>query len=142
MKRIITITALLIAVFIAGSCTKDVTKLPQNAATVNTYFQTSKDITSALSGMYGSFLSTMVSTGGTNGGGSNNYFAWGETRSDNFAPSGYPTTATENINNNAILNNNASADWAGLYQTISRANLNIANIPNGPKSDQRVTQTA
>jgi hypothetical protein len=72
-----------------------------------------------------------------------NYFLWGEVRSDNFALTGYGNTQS-NIEDysNSLASDNVSADWSNIYQTIARANLNIANIPNVPNYDNTVTQTA
>jgi hypothetical protein len=143
MKKIINIAVLIsTTIIISGGCTKNVSKLPQNAATVGTFFKSSKDITSALSGMYGTFLQSMIGTGGTSGGGSANYFLWGEVRSDNFVQTGYSQTqsVSENVSN-SIASDNVSSDWGILYQTIARANLNIANIPKVAQYDNSVTPT-
>lgn len=141
MKRIINIVAVFSGIIIMGGCTKDVSKLPQSAATVGTFFRTAKDINSALAGMYGSFLQQMTGKGGTTGGGGQ-YFYWGEVRADNFAATGYAVSqSTTEILSNTIESDNSSSDWAGLYQTIGNANLNIANIPNVSKYDNAVTPT-
>jgi hypothetical protein len=141
MKKIIITIALFSVTLVIASCTKDISLLPQSSATVGTFFKTAKDINSSLAGMYGSFLQQMTGTGGTNGG-NGNYFYWGESRSDNMNSTGFSVNAsiTEDVAN-SIASDNAASDWAGLYQTIGRANVNIANIPNVSQFDNTVTPT-
>jgi hypothetical protein len=137
MKRITAVIALLSVIISINACKKDITLLPQSAATVGTFFKTSKDITSAIAGMYGSFLQEMTGTGTGNG----NYFYWGEARSDNFNVGANTTFSVTEMLNNALTVNDAATDWGGLYRTIARANLNIANIPSVAQYDNSVTST-
>ena len=141
MKKIIKLATAVWMIILTGACTKDVTKLPQSSATVGTFFRSAKDINSALAGMYGNFLYVMMGKGGTSGG-NGQYFNWGEGRADNFAETGYSASQSLiEMLSNSLASDNTSADWAGLYQTIGNANLNIANFPNVSQYDASVTPT-
>lgn len=137
MKKITTIIASLGLIALIGGCTKDISLLPQSASTVDIFFKTNKDINSAISGMYGSFLQEMTGTGNGNG----KYFYWGEARSDNFGVGATTTVSVTEMLDNALTQNDVAADWAGFYRTISTANLNIANIPSVAQYDNSVTPT-
>jgi hypothetical protein len=135
IKRIANIAAFLVAVVFIGSCKKDVTELPLSSASQDNYFRTAKDITSALAGLYGSFQTEMTGDGTGNG----KYFYWGEGRSDNFAPSGYASSPIIEMSTNNLTAGDTYTDWAGLYRTISRANVCIKYIPQVPQYDNNVT---
>ena len=79
MKKLIGIAAFISVITIISSCKKDVTQSPLSAVSVTAYFRSTKDITAALAGIYGSFQEEMTGdgTGKTEGYGGR-YHYWGE----------------------------------------------------------------
>ena len=140
MKKLIGIAAFISVITIISSCKKDVTQSPLSAVSVTAYFRSTKDITAALAGIYGSFQEEMTGdgTGKTEGYGGR-YHYWGECRSDDFDRSQYVNTTETEMAFNALTINDAATDWAGLYRTISDANLAIKYFPQVPQYDPTAT---
>lgn len=124
------------------SCKKDITLNSKNSVTVDQYFHNAQDINTALAGLYSSFQEEMTGDGnGRDEGYGGRYHYWGEARSDNFDAGQFGNSSTNELVLNSITNNNPPADWGGLYRTISRANLCIANFPRVKALDNTVTTT-
>lgn len=130
----------LLALLAFASCKKDITLTSKNSVTVDQYFKTGQDINTALAGIYSSFQEEMTGDGnGSDEGYGGRYNYWGESRSDNFDAGQYGTSYTNELAQNSITNNNPATDWGGLYRTIARANLGIANFPRVKDLDNSVT---
>jgi hypothetical protein len=134
MKKIIGLAALAGMIAIMSGCTKDVTEVPQSAVDISLYYRSTKDISSSLAGMYTSFQEEMTGSGS---GGKYNY--WGEGRSDNFDRSQYANSTITELAFNGLTINNAATDWAGLYRTIYRANVNLKYFPQVSTYDNLAT---
>ncbi len=60
------------------------------------------------------------------------YWAWGELRSDNFVNNERPSANNQQIITNQLTSSTAGADWSDLYKAIATANTAIRNIPAIP----------
>jgi hypothetical protein len=126
-----------------NSCKKDITLTSKNSVTVDQYFHNAQDINTALAGLYSSFQEEMEGDGnGKDEGYGGRYHYWGEARSDNFDAGQFGTSYTNELALNSVTNNNPQTDWGGLYRTIARANLCIANFPKVKSLDNSVTTAA
>ncbi|UZR96418.1 RagB/SusD family nutrient uptake outer membrane protein [Chondrinema litorale] len=92
-------------------------KEPESSFSAQGFYQTASDAQAGVYGIYDALQSTLYV----------NFSFWGEGRADAVATnhSGDPLALTQN-NLNTTIN---SANWATLYQTISRANYAIKYIP-------------
>jgi len=121
MKRIFLAIA---TCMVLGSCSKDfLNQSDPNALSVSDYFATENDVLLAVNGVYQSLRSSNC-IGESSG-------LWLEERSDNtgrndFSNSGEPFQ----FNDFSVLVSNSylKSHWAGLYETISRANVVLSNI--------------
>jgi hypothetical protein len=138
-----TIAAGLLILIGLGSCKKDITLTSKNSVTVDEYFHNAQDINTAIAGLYSSFQEEMEGDGnGRDEGYGGRYHYWGEARSDNFDAGQYGTSNTNELALNSVTQNNPPTDWGGLYRTIARANLCIANFPKVKSLDNTVTTAA
>lgn len=82
-------------------------------------WQTARDAKAGVNEIYGLFRQTMRE----------NYFYWGEFRSDNVAP-GAPVMADQaRVINNLMSTDERCAKWTNLYAMINQANLCIKYVP-------------
>ncbi len=58
-----------------------------------------------------------------------NYWYWGEFRSDNFAPGAPTSVEQERVIRNQMTTELACTQWTSLYQMINQANLAIKYLP-------------
>jgi hypothetical protein len=135
-----TIAACLLILIGMSNCKKDITLTSKNSVTVDDYFHNAQDINTAIAGLYSSFQEEMEGDGnGRDEGYGGRYHYWGEARSDNFDAGQFGTSSTSELALNSVTQNNSPADWGGLYRTIARANLCIANFPKVKTLDNTVT---
>jgi starch-binding outer membrane protein, SusD/RagB family len=130
-KKILKYIAIIGVIVMLGSCKKFLTQDSLTQALPSDYFQTVKDINSSLAGMYSSFQTEMK----------NNYFYWGECRSDNFTIGNWPNSTINELAVNGLTPANGACSWANLYKVIGRANNCIKYIPNVSKFDNAATGT-
>lgn len=91
-----------------------VSEIPENEM-----WQTPRDAKAAINELYGLFRLTMRQ----------NYYYWGELRSDNVAP-GAPVMADQaRVINNVMSTDEYCGKWTDLYRVINQANLAIKYIP-------------
>jgi hypothetical protein len=138
MKKNLLKVSLLCLLFLCG-CKKFLTETPLTGVISTNYFKSAKDINSALAGIYDSFQVEMTGDGVSTT--SSKFNFWGDARSDVFDVSRYPNTTMQELALNQLTSQNTSAEWAGLYRTINRANLAIVYIPLTPQYDNTVTST-
>lgn len=141
MKKIFFISGALIFSLSVSSCKKFLTEEPLMQVPTENFFQTIGDVEAALAGIYGSFQAEMTGKGGTGTSVafSGKYHYWGEGRSDNFEAGQYANNVIRELEVNALTSGNNVSNWDGLYRTIGRANLAIANIPKAAAMDVRIT---
>jgi len=115
IKYIIIISALLI---ISQSCSfldeDPVSEIPAENMWTN-----SRDVITGVNAIYGIYRTTMRQ----------NYFYWGEFRSDNFAIGSANATAQSQFIQNLVLPDHSACSWTNLYAMINQANLAIRHIP-------------
>lgn len=82
-------------------------------------WQTARDAKAGVNEIYGLLRTTLRE----------NYFYWGEFRSDNVAP-GAPVMADQaRVINNLMSTDESCARWTNLYQMINQTNLAIKYVP-------------
>jgi tetratricopeptide (TPR) repeat protein len=88
-------------------------------------WQNQRDVNAGIAEIYASFRLALL----------DNYFFWGEMRSDNFAM--YQDTYAEHTKlvTNQLTKDLSCTSWASLYKTISNANFAIQNIPGANITD-------
>ncbi|MBE9668023.1 RagB/SusD family nutrient uptake outer membrane protein [Mucilaginibacter boryungensis] len=124
MKKVI--TCLTCIIVLLCSCSKSfLEEEPLASVSVAQFYQSAKDITAAMSGMYGSFQQNMM--------GEKQFYNrmtyWGEARSDNYERGGNSGNKENEMQLNSLTASNDWADWTPLYRTIGLANLLIKYIP-------------
>ena len=114
MKKLIYI---FIFIVMAG-CEDFLDEQPVSSLSADTFWQTPEDITVGIAAMYDGLQKTL----------DDNYFDWGEARSDNFRNGG-----TGQFQVDIALGNLSptigAANWSNLYKTIAIANVAIKYIP-------------
>src|ERR1043165_2472230 len=140
MKKLVYSIYVFSLLIVAGGCKKFLDQKPLDSVATSDFFQSMKDVNTALAGIYASFQQDMTGDG-TNFTG--NYFSWGEMRSDNFDDNGqYASTSYKQLAQNTLTSGNTSANWTGFYRTIGRCNTAIKYIPQAASSDANATPTA
>lgn len=123
MKKIFKYSAL-VSLMILGSCKKFLDQKPYNNQVIDNYYQSTRDIQTAVTGCYNALLPIINSS----------QLLFNENRSDNAT---YPHTDNITSNTDAyypsilmvdISNDYTSAYWAALYDLITRCNLVISHI--------------
>lgn len=79
-----------------------------------------RDAKAGVSQMYTYFRSAMRE----------NYFYWGEFRSDDFDPGASTAATQQRVIDNQLTTDLNCTKWTGLYQVINQANLCIKYLPN------------
>lgn len=141
MRKILFITASLFIGLSVTSCKNHLEILPLSQVPTVNFFKTLSDVEAAMAGMYGSFQTEMTGRGGTGASVafSGKYHYWGEGRSDNFEAGQYANNVIRELQVNALTSGNNVGNWEGLYRTIGRANLIIANVNKAASEDVRIT---
>lgn len=118
---ILTFSGLLFMLTIAG-CKKFLDVKPVSTITPGSYWKNKTDADSWLAGTYNSLQTTLQ----------NNWFDWGEVRSDNIKGAGTGNAQTKFLNNVLSANDgdiNGATRWSDLYTTISICNYGIKYYP-------------
>ena len=103
-----------------NSCSDFLNEEPVSEIPAGDMWQTARDAKAGINEIYGLLRSTLRE----------NYFYWGEFRSDNVAP-GAPVMADQaRVINNLMSTDEKCAKWTTLYQMINQANLAIKYVPN------------
>jgi hypothetical protein len=120
MKKIILSLGvyLLIGSFI--SCSSFLDEEPVSEIPAKNMWKTSRDAKAGINEIYGLFRQTMRE----------NYFYWGEFRSDNVSPGAPSATNQERIIKNLMTTDHPSTQWTDLYKMINQANLAIKYLPD------------
>lgn len=79
----------------------------------------SRDVSTGVNAMYAQFRTAMRE----------NYFYWGEFRSDNFEQGAANATSQSQFIQNLVLPDHTATRWTNLYTMINQANLAIKYIP-------------
>lgn len=98
-------------------------KDPVSEISPKDFFNNKKDASAFVAGIYNSLQNTLQ----------NNFFDWGEVRSDNVIASGTGTAQTKLLNNVLAANDldlNKVTNWENLYRTISLCNVVIEGFPD------------
>lgn len=109
----------MIVAIVAWSCDDLVDEEPISEIGPASFYETNDDLLAALIAVYDGMQSFYK----------DQYFYWGEFRSDNHVPTG-ANSFNDEIANNVISEGNGAARWTDLYLTVSRANEVIVNAPN------------
>jgi hypothetical protein len=141
MKKILFISGALVFGLSITSCKKFLTEEPLMQVPTENFFRTLGDVDAAMAGIYGSFQVEMTGRGGNAASVpfSGKYHYWGEGRSDNFEAGQYANTVIRELEVNTLTSGNSASNWEGLFRTIGRTNLAIANIPRAAELDNRIT---
>ena len=103
-----------------NSCSDFLNEEPVSEIPAGEMWQTARDAKAGVNEIYGLLRSTLRE----------NYFYWGEFRSDNVI-AGAPVMADQaRVINNLMSTDERCAKWTTLYQMINQANLAIKYIPN------------
>ena len=103
-----------------NSCSDFLNEEPVSEIPAGDMWQTARDAKAGINEIYGLLRSTLRE----------NYFYWGEFRSDNVAP-GAPVMADQaRVINNLMSTDEKCAKWTTLYQMINQTNLAIKYVPN------------
>ena len=119
MKKIKYILGIICFAFSLTSCSDFLDGEPVSEIPANKMWENARDAKAAINEMYALFRATMRE----------NYFYWGEFRSDNMAP-GAPVMADQaRVINNLMSTDERCAYWSNLYTLINQTNLAIKYIP-------------
>ncbi|MRX47863.1 RagB/SusD family nutrient uptake outer membrane protein [Pedobacter puniceum] len=124
MKKINYLILFIAATLFSGAIGCNVIeKDPISSIEPGQFFKNRNDANAFMAGIYNSLQTTLR----------NNYFDWGEVRSDNVEPEGTGTAQTKLVNNALAANDNdlnAVTNWSDLYRTISLCNMAIEVFPD------------
>ncbi|MDR1683369.1 MAG: RagB/SusD family nutrient uptake outer membrane protein [Candidatus Symbiothrix sp.] len=98
---------------------------PISEIPANRMWQNQRDVNAGIAEIYASFRLALL----------DNYFFWGEMRSDNFVMAQDTYAEHTKLVNNQLTRDLSCTSWASLYKAISNANFAIANIPNANITD-------
>jgi hypothetical protein len=123
MKKIFNfLMAMIILIgFLFTGCDKFLDKQPVSQLSRDKFWKTPKDADIWIAGMYDGLQNTLK----------NNYFIWGEVRSDNQQLAGTGTAQIQLLTN-TLTSSMTECNWANLYRTVSSANFAIKYIPQIP----------
>lgn len=102
-----------------NSCSDFLDEQPVSEIPAGEMWKTARDAKAGVNEIYGIFRSTMRE----------NYFYWGEFRSDNMAPGAPSATNQERVIKNLLTTDHPTTEWTKLYKMINQANLAIKYIP-------------
>ncbi len=106
------------------SCSDFLDKQPLEDLTTDSYWQTESDAELWVLAMF-DLMQTALD---------DNFFLWGEVRSDNCQQAGSGSSQTTYLYN-GLYSTLDSADWGDLYKVISQANFGIKYIPTIPETE-------
>jgi hypothetical protein len=107
--------------FIFNGCNDFLDQQPISSLSPDVYWQSKEDADNWIAGIYNQMQRTLQ----------NNWFDWGEYRSDNVRSVGTGTAQTIMLNNQlSSTNQNSATSWVELYTTISLCNFGIKYLPD------------
>lgn len=110
---------LLVALFLC-SCNDFLDEQPISEIPADEMWQTSRDAQAGVNEIYGQLRLALRE----------NYWYWGEFRSDNFSKGAPNAVDQEMAMANLLTSSHRSSLWTGLYKVINQANLAIKYLPN------------
>ena len=119
MKKIKYILAALLLVSGFSSCESFLDEQPVSELPADQLWTSSREAKAGVSQIYGFFRSAMRE----------NYFYWGEFRSDDFAPGASTAATQQRVIDNQLTTDLNCTKWTALYQVINQANLCIKYLP-------------
>lgn len=120
MKKIKYIIGAACLALTLNSCSDFLNEEPVSEIPAGDMWQTARDAKAGVNEIYGLLRTTLRE----------NYFYWGEFRSDNVAP-GAPVMADQaRVINNLMSTDEKCGRWTTLYQMINQTNLAIKYVPN------------
>jgi hypothetical protein len=124
MKKIIFIISF--SLFVMTGCDDFLNEQPVQSLSAETFWKTPEDAAVGIAALYDGLQKVL----------SNNYFDWGEGRSDNFTAGGTGQFQVDIALGNLSATMDA-ARWDDLYRTISIANFAIKYLPRITELDAR-----
>ena len=118
MKKHIVILAAVLSASLAG-CGSFLDEQPVSEVPAGNMWKTSRDAKAGVNQIYGFFRTAMRE----------NYFYWGEFRSDNLAPGASSAADQQRVIDNQLTTDHRCTRWTDLYKVINQANLCIKYIP-------------
>ena len=103
-----------------NSCSDFLNEEPVSEIPAGDMWQTARDAKAGINEICGLLRSTLRE----------NYFYWGEFRSDNVAPGALVMADQARVINNLMSTDEKCAKWTTLYQMINQTNLAIKYVPN------------
>jgi len=103
-----------------GACSDFLDEEPVSEIPASGMWQTARDAKAGVNEIYG-LLRTALRE---------NYFYWGEFRSDNVSPGAAAMADQARVINNLMSTDEKCAKWTTLYQVINQCNLAIKYVPN------------
>lgn len=114
---------LLSAIFTFTSCNLiDIDPISEIPA--DQMWKSERDARAGVNALYGIFRTTMRQ----------NYYYWGEFRSDNFSQGSSLATDQMELMNNLLTSSHSSSNWSNLFTLINQANLAIKYLPDAEMS--------
>lgn len=110
----------LILMGLLSSCNNFLDEQPYSEIPKDQMWQNAKDAKSGVNEIYGLYRLMMRE----------NYWYWGEFRSDNFSKGAPSATDQDIVMTNSITSNHRASLWTSTYKVINQANLAIKYIPN------------
>lgn len=120
MKNIIIKFVIVVLVLVFSSCEKLIDVEPISEIPASEMWKSERDARAGVNALYGLFRTAMRQ----------NYYYWGEFRSDNFVQGSSLATDQMEVMNNLITSSHSSSSWATLFAMINQANLAIKYLPN------------
>ncbi|GAA4322405.1 RagB/SusD family nutrient uptake outer membrane protein [Mucilaginibacter gynuensis] len=136
MKNKYLIGSLMCAMVIAvltSSCKKLLEQTPQNSTYSEVFWQSSRDLNSAIAGNY-ALLRAAANSGTYNP--SPRYYMYGDAVAKSYFTMQYVGDGLENIQNGDytfIYNLNSLANWTSYYKTIAMSNIVLSKVPGVPE---------
>lgn len=118
---------LIILFFLLVSCDKLIDLEPISEIPADKMWKELKDTRAGVNEMYALFRKTMRQ----------NYYYWGEFRSDNFVRGNSLATDQQEVIDNLLTSSHNAAIWTNLFQVINQANLAIKYVPKLEKGSVR-----
>lgn len=119
MKKIQYIFAAVLLVSGLGSCESFLDEQPVSEIPADQMWTSSRDAKAGVSQIYSYFRKAMRE----------NYFYWGEFRSDDFEPGASTAADQQRVIDNQLTTDLNCTKWTALYQVINQANLCIKYLP-------------
>lgn len=103
-----------------NSCSDFLNEEPVSEIPASEMWKTARDAKAGVNQIYGLMRNTLRE----------NYFYWGEFRSDNVSPGAAVMADQARVINNLMSTDEKSGNWTNLYQMINQANLAIKYVPD------------